>query len=311
MLKGLAIQRGFHIAEVVLVLVLAGIGWSALRTLLAEPVSTLVSNPPSETLDPSELFASVDARPSYDTILTNGLFGAAGAYEPGQPPPDVPDAPPAPSETAVETSLPLTLIGATTSGGDDPLGTAIIEVQERGTTTKAYYLGEEVVDRVFLRKVMPREVLLENKRTNRMETLSLSFASLGEANPAATLTRVLAKSKPASSRVVRTAPITLNRKDITQKLEDDYERYASTVDIQEVKDDAGKTIGITTSKLEDIPIAKDLGFKNGDVLVSVNNEKVNSVDSIRNVVNKYQNANTFRIGIVRGGQPMYFTYRLR
>ncbi len=311
MLKGLAIQRGFHIAEFVLVLVLVSIGWSALRTLLADPVSTQVSNPPSESLDPVTLFASVDTRSSYDSITANGLFGVAGAYEPGQPPPTVTEAPPLPSETAVETSLPLTLIGATTSGGDDPLGTAIIEVRERGTTTKTYYLGEEVVDRVFLRKVLPREVLLENKRTNRLETLSLSFASLGESSPAATLTRVLAKSKPTASRVVRTAPITLNRKDITRKLEDDYERYASTVDVQEVKDDDGNTIGITTSKLEDIPIAKDLGFKNGDVLVSVNNEKVKSVDSIRNVVNKYQNANTFRIGILRGGQPMYFTYRLR
>ena len=311
MLKGLAIQRGFHIAELVLVLVLVFIGWSALRTLLADPVSMQLSNPQSESLNSSDLFASVDTKSSYSNILTGGLFGAAGAFERGQTPPPVSEPTPTPSQTAIETSLPLTLIGATSSGADDPLGTAIIEVKERGTVTKAYYLNEEIVDRVFLRKVMPREVLLENKRTNRMETLSLSFASLSLSQPPSTITRALATAKPKSNRVIRTAPITLNREDITRKLEEDYERYASTMDIQEVKDDDGNSVGITTSNLEDIPIAKDLGFQNGDVLVSVNNEKVKSIDSIRNVVNKYQNANTFRIGILRGGQPMYFTYRLR
>ena len=47
------------------------------------------------------------------------------------------------------------------------------------------------------------------------------------------------------------------------------------------------------------------------MLVSVNNEKVDGAEKVKEILNKYRNAKTFRIGISRGGKLIYIVYRLR
>ncbi len=105
--------------------------------------------------------------------------------------------------------------------------------------------------------------------------------------------------------------ITLDRADITRRIEDEYARLASTIDIKVVKDDQGRVQGVTTDDIESIGLATDLGFKNGDVLTSINNEPVDSQEKGAQIVQKYRNASIFRIGILRDGQPQYINYRVR
>jgi type II secretory pathway component PulC len=78
-----------------------------------------------------------------------------------------------------------------------------------------------------------------------------------------------------------------------------------------VNDENGKTKGITTDNIENFETAKELGFKNGDVLVSLNNEPVDSKDKAVEVLKKYRNASLFRVGLLRDGQMMYKTFRVK
>ena len=105
--------------------------------------------------------------------------------------------------------------------------------------------------------------------------------------------------------------ITLDRADIRRRVEEEYARLASTIDVEVVKDEKGNIKGVTTANIESIGLASELGFQNGDVLVSINNEPVTSAEAGASIVRKYQNASIFRISILRDGRPQYINYRVR
>jgi len=42
----------------------------------------------------------------------------------------------------------------------------------------------------------------------------------------------------------------------------------------------------------------------------VNNEMIDSQDKIMELVTKYRNSSTFRVGLLREGKPIVVTYRL-
>ena len=105
--------------------------------------------------------------------------------------------------------------------------------------------------------------------------------------------------------------IEFKRDELAQKLMDNYEDIASKVDVRVKEDDQGNVIGLTASNLSGIPLAQELQLQDNDVLTSINNEKIESVEAVYDVIEKYRNASTFRLGLMRDGRPMYLTYRLQ
>ena len=77
-----------------------------------------------------------------------------------------------------------------------------------------------------------------------------------------------------------------------------------------VTDDSNNVIGITAQNIGEIPLAQKLGFQEGDILQSINNERIDSEQKIAEIMAKYQNAASFRIGIQRNGQAKVINYRL-
>jgi type II secretion system protein C len=306
MIKGIAIRRTFNLIEAILGIVLIVLLGYAIHSFTKPPAKTSSSQSPED----ESIFAIVAESDDYSMIQKNGLFGTAATLKtvgPAKPPVDIPP----PTGEEVPTSLPLTLKGTVVSA--PPLASATIEVREKGSFTDTFYLDQEIMDGVILKEVRKKEVVLQNNRSNRPEVLKLTYlmssATGVSGRPASTIQR----SRP-SNRAPQTASrvqsIPLNRKQITDQLDADYEKYASTVDVKVVEED-GKVKGITTDNIEDIPSAKSFGFKNGDILVSVNNEKVDSVDKITEIANKYQNATNLTIGILRDNKPETFRYTLR
>ena len=76
------------------------------------------------------------------------------------------------------------------------------------------------------------------------------------------------------------------------------------------RDESGNVLGITAPDISKQPLAQKLGFKDNDILQTVNNERIDSEEKIMEIFQKYQNANSFRIGIIRDGQPRVLNYRL-
>lgn len=315
MIRGLVHRQVFGVIEGVLWVTLVAIGGSALLGMYSGR-SSVPTGPVNPEVESVELQQPVQDRSHYDLILTSRIFGEAAAYvhnakpEVKKPPP-----PPKPKET-VESKLPLELKGILYAGKDSRFSSVIINVKQQGVGSLAFFPGEQVIDNVYLTKVFEDSVELDNKNANRKEILKLVFDLTGQpANRVAErdVSRPgnVATAPPDRRRPAAQSMMTLQRDDIVKKLENDYEKLASTVDVQEVRDEDGELQGLTADNIESIPSLNELGFKNGDVLVSINNDKVVSQDQITEIANKYRNATIVRVGILRGGQPMSFTYRVR
>ena len=316
MIRGLVNRQVLGVVEGALWLTLVAIGASALYGIVTSGGSVDIT-PINPQVDAVELQSPVEDRAHYELITQSRLFGDAGSYV--HNPPKTPEAPPPPPPPAdaVETKLPLELKGVTYLGEDSSFSSVMINVKEKGVGERTFFIGEEVIDNVFLTKISKEEAELDNKRANRREKLAYKLETAAPGG-----SRQVAMAEPELNAVRPTAPesrerpvtpslVTLSRDDIVQKLEDDYERLASTVDVKEVKDEDGNVKGLTADNIESIPSLNELGFKNGDVLVSINNEKVQSQNQITEIANKYRNATIVRVGILRQDQPMTFTYRIR
>lgn len=312
MLKGLALRQTFVLLNALLIIALGGIGAMATKEFLAKPINPGSVSSPTSGRAPADASArELLARADYDLILKKGLFGSAGQYDPGAKPAPKktkPAPPPPEPETSEETKLPLKLNGTTFSGKNNPTDNAIIEVRQGAAKTKTFFLGQEILPNVFLIEIRRKEVVLDNQRNHRNEVLKITRKEAPGSKP-----RIVTARNPAirSAAAARPRMITLDRADITKRIEEEYARIASTLDIRVVKDEGGRTKGVTVDGIEDIAIAKELGFKNGDILTSINNEPVDSREKGAEIVRKYRNASIFRIGILRDGQPQYINYRVR
>ena len=310
MLKGLALRQTFLAVNTLLILFLGIALAVAVSEFLAAPTDIgPVSSPPAQDRSGEVDLAGVRPLKDYDLIVKSRLFGGAARYDPSSKKKAAAPKQPA-SELTEETKLPLKLLGTSVSGEHDAFAVAIIEVRQGPPQTKAFYLGQEIMPRVFLAEVRRKEIVLDNRINNRFENLKQERTDSNK-RPTPTSRVKVARRGPTSSASTRPQMIVLDRADITKRIEEEYARLASTIDIRVVKDDKGKIQGVTTDNIEDIELAAELGLKNGDVLTSINNEPVDSREKGAQIVQKYRNASIFRLGILRNGQPMYINYRVR
>jgi type II secretory pathway component PulC len=132
--------------------------------------------------------------------------------------------------------------------------------------------------------------------------------AMGEGDP-----MVMAQRPAAAAPVVndsRTERITLNRDEMIQDIYASYTDLITKVRPEMYRDANGNVIGVTADNISQVPIAAKLGIADGDVLQTVNNEQIDSEQKIMEMVQKYRNAGSFRIGILRNGKPKVITYRL-
>lgn len=300
MLRGLAIRQAFILTEWVLVLlVVFGACFVALRTfgLVGSDARTLLAEAAPALADSVGSLAVAKSRAEYDPIVKSGLFGTSGETA------QAASAPPAPAEEK-ETELRLKLCGTTATSPRDPYASAVI-LNEENNGVSTVGVGQSVVENVTLEEVYPRKVILFNKPANRREVLKSE-----EAKEAGGQAAAAAPSPPGGPSAGTPNRVTLNKQELVQDLFMNYTDIVSQIKPEMYRDANGNVAGITASNLETIPIAKKLGVKDGDVLQTVNNEVIDSEEKILELVNKYRNSNTFRIGILRDGKPQVITYRL-
>lgn len=306
MLRGLIVRRVLVVADVVFVglIALSGVFFVLGGADVVGP-SDGVGALPAGPEDYEDMFAKVGPRPAYNKIVASRIFGMAASRTSDY----VDPAPVEEEQEEAETELPLRLWGTVVAGPQDPLSTAVIEVKEGAPTLGTYYLNQEVLKDVVLVEVRRKEVILDNRRTNRIEHLRMLEGEArlaAAASPPSRRPAALARRRSSASEMV-----TMDRKEFSQGLIDNYADLTNNVDVRVHKDSNGKVDGLTASNISTIPLARKLGIQDNDVLTSVNNEQIDSVEKVYEIVNKYRNASTFRIGILRNGKRKNITYRLR
>jgi general secretion pathway protein C len=302
MVRGLLIRQAFILLDLALaagiVVAAASVGYK----LLEGPVETEPGSASAVELgDLAQPLQDIPPRSAYDRVVASGLFGDAGR----EAQPVAVEEPPPEAEGEIEdTELNLRLAGTVALSPTDPFASAFIENLDQRGSAMGYALGQEVVEKVRLEEVYPREVFLLNERHTPAKRQRLRMDDPAVAPPPGS--KVPAPGPVASS----TNRVDLNRQEFVQELYTNYADLVTKVRPEMYRDASGKIAGVTAENISQVPLAGKLGLQDGDVLQTVNNEMIDSEQKILEMVQKYQNSGSFRIGILRNGQPQVITYNL-
>jgi type II secretory pathway component PulC len=301
MLRGLVIRRGFIFLDLVLIAAIAIMAAFVVRDRLSPPF-TFQTGPESDTEDVAAIvIPKVGTISRYNKIKDNGLFGEAGRYNPDKPPPEPP---PIPLDVDIYEGK-LQLKGTTFTADQNPLfaSASIINLDKSREGSTIFYLGDTVVEKVTLLEIEPRAVLLLNKNKvpqGKKEKLSMDDDVIVPAQ--------VAPTKPVRSQ--RTERRAVKKEDLIKELTTNYAEL-SKVEVKMSKDSKGKVNGITADDIGNYALAKQLGLENKDVLQTVNNEKIDSKEKVYEIMQKYANAGSIRIGILRDGKSKVITYNVQ
>ncbi len=249
--------------------------------------------------------AEVGGRGEYAEIVDSGLFGPAARShrddEPEEPEPE-------PVEV-VDHGLPLALWGTAVPTDTNPFATAIIENSAQRTVT-TYHLGQAIMDDIVLAEVQKRRAVLVNEGTNERLILRMDEDDdNGRAPVMQTAQRPTANPPP---RPPQNSPnqVTLRRDDMVAELSENYAQVINEVRPALYYDDDGNVAGVTAENLSAAPFTGELQLEDGDVIQTVNGMQIDSEQRMIEIVNRFQDQNVFRVGILRNGEPQMITYRL-
>jgi len=303
MLRGLIVRQFFFVVDLVLMCLIGLVAVLAIKNFMNSSVS--VNPPKAVDVQNSGTFdvAKLSPADSYKAIIENKLFGDAGqqSNDTAAPEPEATIERPPPT-------LPLKLLGTTTTGPKDPLATAIIQnarpkdVKDR---IKTYYINETILDQISLAVVYKRWVLLWNAATRKWIELPMDEDDglLGGEGAQATQA-----SLPQNNHNPP-GVFTLQRKQLVQDVMDASTKLAQ-MRPRIAYDKNGKAIGVTADGLDKLDLAKKLGFKQGDVVQAINGRTVDSMDKVYEILQQFQGLDTVRVSVLRDGKPTMMTYRL-
>jgi len=72
----------------------------------------------------------------------------------------------------------------------------------------------------------------------------------------------------------------------------------------------GSPLGLTAPGIASIPYAAQLGFQDGDIVTAVNGESIRDLGQLLGLMDRFKNAKSLNINILRGGQPTTVTISL-
>ena len=309
MVRGLVIRQFFLFMDLILIgLIVFTVGLVLLR-VVNTPKVTFADNIEIDggASTGSGMIEALKDRLAYNSIQDNGFFGNAGRFKMPTEPEQIPE--PEPIDTSLEeTALSLRLRGTTSLSPMSPYATASIE-DESKRTRSLFKIGDPVVENVTLEEIHQRWVIIMNRQVTpaRRERLSMDEDEDGNKLGASSL----AGYETSRPTVLPSERVELNRQEFIRELYANYADLVTKVKPELYRDANGNVAGVTAADIEDIPLAKQLGLANGDVLQTVNNEQIDSEQKVMEMVQKYQRSDSFRIGIMRNGKQKIITYNLQ
>lgn len=313
MIRSLAIRRIFRLVDLALLAGIAGIVFLVVR-LFMTPL------PPLEEVEGSfedEASAGkvyqLGAREMYDGLVRSGLFGFAGESY-GEQPEEGPEGELI-QEDIAESELNLKLRGTIALEPGDPFASAFIENMDNQDGVRPYLPGAEVVTDVTLDSIFKREVILLNKRKDppqrerlrmedpeQLEQAAATNSPPVPSSPGMPVRRALPETGSAQEGGARMQRTKVDRNAIVNEAITNIDTLVKITPKVET-DNSGNVVGLTADNISQYPLAQKLGFQDGDVLQTINNERIDSREKLMEIFQRYQSASSFRVGILRNGQP--------
>ncbi len=99
-------------------------------------------------------------------------------------------------------------------------------------------------------------------------------------------------------------------KDFVAKSINDISQIMSTVRVTPHFKD-GKPAGFRVSRIKKESILNTMGFKDGDIISSVNGQEINTAEDVMRLYNTLKDSNFFGIGLIRDGQSKTLNFKVR
>lgn len=204
----------------------------------------------------------------YQTIARRNLFQTPKDEKAAQTAIDI--------ETLKPTELKLKLWGTIT--GEDGMKRAVIEDQTNGK--QALFRRGEDVSSAKIKMILREKVILSVKGVDQILEIEKPVSTSrprADTGSARTVDSPRAKPSAAPGASARRAiRLKLSRLGPISDNPEDWNKYATTAPVKG-KDDAG---GLVLNRITPSSPLRRLGIRNGDVLISINDEPVNTLDDI-------------------------------
>ena len=165
--------------------------------------------------------------------------------------------------------------------------------------------GQKAFDFAEIREIRPDGVIIQNLVTNNLEYLTFQKNKpLAKHPPPPPTPRVMTKSSD-------TVNIDLPKDTINHYLENLPDLLDSAFAVPRYREDKNgqKTIdGFEISRIKEGSIVERLDLKNGDVILAVNGEPLDSLATVMQLLGRIPNMSEAKLTVLRGGRKVNFVF---
>lgn len=254
--------------------------------------------------------SKIGPRGEFQSLAKSSLFGKQSRAN--VPPPVI-------EEVLPETTLDhLELLGVVVEDGGVP-GFAVIRNSKQGGSVDTYMVGDFIAGGVKVVEIREREVVIlqAGGQVGDEERLSLLFSRKNAGRKGRGGRAPIRSRRPRSRQKTSKEAISIineNRRRINMArlMEEAGQNLASLLADLHTSTNMvdGKPSGISVDQIGEDPISRRVGIRSGDVVRSINEKRVNSINDIVRESKRLENASEIRVVIERNGRQRTLVYKI-
>lgn len=254
--------------------------------------------------------SKIGPRGEFQSLAKSSLFGKQSRAN--VPPPVI-------EEVLPETTLDhLELLGVVVEDGGVP-GFAVIRNSKQGGSVDTYMVGDFIAGGVKVVEIREREVVIlqAGGQVGDEERLSLLFSRKNAGRKGRGGRAPIRSRRPRSRQKTSKEAISIideNRRRINMArlMEEAGQNLASLLADLHTSTNMvdGKPSGISVDQIGEDPISRRVGIRSGDVVRSINEKRVNSINDIVRESKRLENAPEIRVVIERNGRQRTLVYKI-
>ena len=217
------------------------------------------------------------------------------------------------SDKAVETTLPIKLVGVI-YGGNPYNGLATIENTEK-RRVNSFIVGDTIMSSAKLKEILPTRIIID--RDGRIEYCELEEFKLSRnkrkkkkavaVGPAAIANGPPPESYREDGFVREGGDIKITESYKRRLLEEDFQKTLQDAKATPFKNEAGEIAGFQLTRIRENSIYQKAGFQNDDIVQEINGVQLNSVGGAISLLQRLRSESNVEVRVNRGGQTMTFT----
>lgn len=254
--------------------------------------------------------SKIGPRGEFQSLAKSSLFGKQSRAN--VPPPVI-------EEVLPETTLDhLELLGVVVEDGGVP-GFAVIRNSKQGGSVDTYMVGDFIAGGVKVVEIREREVVIlqAGGQVGDEERLSLLFSRKnagrkGRGGRAPIRSRRSRSRQKTSKEAISIIDENRRRINMARLMEEAGQNLASLLADLHTSTNMvdGKPSGISVDQIGEDPISRRVGIRSGDVVRSINEKRVNSINDIVRESKRLENASEIRVVIERNGRQRTLVYKI-